>query len=101
MRAKGRFMALVGLVLSLFILTGCVKFSCPKPSQPGTFIDPEREDSRFLLVDEWYEYGVIGHCYVYADKVTGVMYLYTSDTYQATMTPLYNSDGTLMIYDEG
>lgn len=84
---------IVGLLACLMVLVGCGS----APIQPGTFVD--KGENRFILIDVWYEYNV-GHCCVYADKVTGVMYLYTDDTYQATMTPLYNTDGTLMIYDE-
>lgn len=91
---------IIGLLACLMVLVGCGS----APTQPGTFVD--KNESRFILVDKWEE-GAIGNCYVYADKVTGVMYLYTthmdSDAkgYRATMTPLYNTDGTLMIYDEG
>lgn len=85
---------IVGLLACLMVLVGCGS----APTQPGTFVD--KGENRFILVDEWNEYNV-GHCCVYADKVTGVMYLYTDDTSQATMTPLYNTDGTLMIHDEG
>lgn len=84
---------IVGLLACLMVLVGCGS----APTQPGTFVD--KGESRFVLVDEWNEYD-IGRCCVYADKVTGVMYLYTNNTYRASMTPLYNTDGTLMIYDE-
>lgn len=88
---------IVGLLACLMVLVGCGSAT----TQPGTFVD--KGENRFILVDEWYEEDNLGHCYVYADKVTGVMYLYTTHGkgYRATMTPLYNTDGTLIIYDEG
>lgn len=86
---------IVGLLACLMVLVGCG----PTPTQPESFVD--KGESRFIFVDEWYEYNHLGRCYVYADKVTGVMYLYINDGYKGGMTPLYNSDGTLMIYDEG
>lgn len=92
---------IIGLLACLMVLVGCGS----APTQPGTFVD--KNESRFVLVDKWDDGNTIGYCYVYADKVTGVMYLYTTRLnpdgkgYRATMTPLYNTDGTLMIYDEG
>lgn len=92
---------IVGLLACLMVLVGCGS----APTQPGTFV--AKGENRFILVDKWNEGNPIGHCYVCADKVTGVMYLYTTHidpdgiSYRATMTPLYNTDGTLMIYDEG
>lgn len=85
---------IVGLLACLMVLVGCGS----APTQPGTFVN--KGESRFIVVDKW-RGDIAPYCYVYADKVTGVMYLYTCDTYQSTMTPLYNTDGTLIIYDEG
>lgn len=36
--------------------------------------------------------------YLY-DRETGVMYLWVTGGYAAGLTPLYNADGTLMIYE--
>lgn len=58
-------------------------------TQPNTFFF----EDRFILVDT----GTVGNriSKVYADTVTGVMYI----TYNEGISPLYNGDGTLMMYD--
>lgn len=38
--------------------------------------------------------------YIIYDKRTKVMYVCFIGNYRITMSPLYNADGTLMIYDE-
>ena len=64
--------------------------------QPNTFFFEDRP--RFMHVDKG---EVIKHKNgsVIVDRVTGVMYLYIDQ--DNIMCPLYNSDGTLMVLDEG
>ena len=64
--------------------------------QPNTFFFEDRP--RFMYVDKG---EVIKHKNgsVIVDRVTGVMYLYIDQ--DNIMCPLYNSDGTLMVLDEG
>ena len=64
--------------------------------QPNTFFFEDRP--RFMYVDKG---EVVKHKNgaVIVDRVTGVMYLYIGQ--DNIMCPLYNSDGTLMVLDEG
>ena len=64
--------------------------------QPNTFFFEDRP--RFMYVDKG---EVIKHKNgpVIVDRVTGVLYLYIDQ--DNIMCPLYNSDGTLMVLDEG
>ena len=64
--------------------------------QPNTFFFADRP--RFMYVDKG---EVVTHKNgaVIADRVTGVLYLYIDQ--DNIMCPLYNSDGTVMLLDEG
>lgn len=53
----------------------------------------------FTLIKEWRSDTGAYYRIVYAND-TGVMYFVFSSGYQGGMTPLYNADGTLQIYDE-
>lgn len=39
--------------------------------------------------------------YVIRDTETDVLYLYISGMYRAGITPLYNTDGSVMVYHQG
>lgn len=39
--------------------------------------------------------------YIIRDTETGVLYLYIFSVYRAGITPLYNTDGTVMVYHQG
>lgn len=88
----------VMICASLLLLTGC---STTKENgmQPNSFF-PESEE-RFILVDVGYLKGGYSsehtRTYIYADTITGVMYTCNFDV--GWFSPLYNSDGSLMIYD--
>ena len=61
--------------------------------QDGSFFPTDGE--RFLKIDSG---DVCGHAAtVYADAITGVMYIYVGG--YGSFCPLYNEDGSLMIYD--
>lgn len=63
--------------------------------QDGCFFPAEGE--RFLKIDSG---EVCGHpATVYADSITGVMYIFVGG--YGSFCPLYNEDGSLMIYDPG
>lgn len=61
--------------------------------QDGTFFKDGEE--RFIKVDDGSMCGYPAT--VYADSITGVMYIFVGPS--GSLSPLYNSDGTLMIYD--
>ena len=61
--------------------------------QDGSFFPSDSE--RFLKIDSG---DMCGHtATVYADSITGVMYIYVGG--YGSFCPLYNEDGSLMIYD--
>lgn len=61
--------------------------------QDGSFFPVDSE--RFLKIDSG---KVCGHdATVYADSITGVMYIFVGG--YGSFCPLYNTDGSLMIYD--
>lgn len=64
--------------------------------QPNAFFFEDRP--RFMYVDTG-EFVKNKNGAVIADRVTGVLYLYVDQ--DNIMCPLYNSDGTLMVLDEG
>ena len=64
--------------------------------QPDTFFFDDRP--RFMYVDKG-EFVKNKNGAVIVDRVTGVLYLYIDQ--DNIMCPLYNSDGTLMVLDEG
>lgn len=64
--------------------------------QPNTFFFEDRP--RFMYVDKG-EVVKSKQGSVIVDRVTGVMYLYIDA--DNIICPLYNSDGSLMILDEG
>ena len=64
--------------------------------QPNTFFFEDRP--RFMYVDKG-EFVKNKNGAVIVDRVTGVLYLYIDQ--DNIMCPLYNSDGTLMVLDEG
>ena len=61
--------------------------------QDGSFFPSDSE--RFLKIDNGDMYGHTAT--VYADSVTGVMYIFVGG--YGSFCPLYNEDGSLMIYD--
>lgn len=80
------------VIINLFLVSGCAR-----GEQPGSVFGDE---NRFILIDE--NHHDIGNrdIYIYADVDTGVMYMFVRAGYEAGLSPLYNSDGTLMIYDK-
>lgn len=82
------------LILSIMalILCGCENYNSEK------IIHEEFAGDYFTTINEWmpedgYTYGI-----VYAND-TGVKYFICSGGYRFGITPLYNADGSLQIYD--
>lgn len=76
------------LLACLCLLTGCAK-----PTQPGTF-----GEERFIWVDSVKD--VFGNRLdIVADRITGVMYFKGTKGSYGQMCPIYNSDGSLVLYD--
>lgn len=83
-------------ILLIFTLSACGKKSAA--TQPGSFFN---NSQRFILVDESPNSGIPADVSIYYDSVTGVLYMYIDGCYNSGITSLYNSDGSLMLYDEG
>lgn len=82
-RTKNAIIIFAGIALLIIVavaLTSCVKK------------DDGADDDRTFV----YVYKNINYCTLY-DKDTGVMYAYSP---HGSITPLYNPDGSLRIYDE-
>ncbi len=75
---------IVGL-LSVFLLTGCVK-------EGDEYLNDD-----FIIIEK--RTGDTYHTYKVYDKETKVIYLIFNGSYSGGMTPLYNTDGTLQIYE--
>lgn len=92
------WVALLVAVVLLVVLAVASTFINTKNHvlQPNTFFFKDRP--RFLYVDEG-EFVKHKNGTVIVDRVTGVLYLYMEQ--DNTMCPLYNSDGTVMVMDNG
>ena len=87
---KNKILAVVlGLTLC-FGMTGCTKGD----------IEPENSDIGNKYIDLVTIYKGDAHTEVLYDKNTKVMYFVKRSGYQFGITPIYNSDGTVKLYDE-
>lgn len=77
------------LVLITLMLTGCETKTYKTNNK--VYWD------KFIVIEERnnMEYGNLRIVY---DKDTKVMYYFTKDTYSKAISPIYNADGTVMIY---
>lgn len=86
----------ISLVLVLmFSLCGCVN----KP-HPNNNV----ENNLQYIHSEYFDVKVIedfgGGSFVFVDKNTNVLYLFVKGYQASAMTPIYNSDGTVMLYQD-
>ena len=87
-----KYLLLVSIcIISLFAVTGC-------DIEDETNVEYNTEEEYFTTITEWHDrpqhYSI-----VYAND-TKVKYLIISGANRSAITPLYNSDGTLQIYEE-
>lgn len=80
------------VVVNLFLMSGCAR-----GEQPGTVFGDE---DRFVLVDSKHHDMGNRDIDIYADTETGVMYIYVTNGDRSGLSSLYNSDGSLVIYDK-
>lgn len=94
---KRKLIALLTICILIFALVGCT----------GRTYDEATKESYedwgygyFTVIEEWGTGNGTGYTYriVYAND-TKVKYLIVTYSYQYGITPLYNADGTLQIYD--
>lgn len=90
---KRIIMTAVVLVTSLMILTSCNDKTYDKAAN----VHEDYGNGYFTIIKKWNNYRI-----VYAND-TGVEYLIVNleGGYKFGITPLYNADGTLKIYEEG
>lgn len=85
---------LIAILCICLLLTGC-----------GTRYEDVEDTSKemgggyFTLIKEWDDDPNIHYEIVYAND-TGVKYLIFKTYYKAGITPLYNADGSLQVYEE-
>lgn len=79
------------MALTLTMLTGC----------SGHDVEPEQSyiANKYIDLTTVYEDASHGTEVMY-DKNTGVMYLYKYGQNSSFITPIYNADGTLKLYEE-
>ena len=80
---------IIVLVLMTLILTGC-KTTTYKTNNEVYW-------DKFIVIEERRNiaYGSLSIVY---DKDTKVMYYFIESTYNQTVSPIYNADGTVMVY---
>ena len=80
------------MALGFTTLTGCYSGHDTEPTQ--SYIA-----NKYIDLTTVYEDASHGTEVMY-DKNTGVMYFHRDSRYDSFMTPIYNADGTLKLYEE-
>lgn len=91
---KKRLLSVVLAVVMAVCLVGC---GTTYQGAAGNVENNELDDfagGYFIIVTEWGRYKIV------CAKDTKVKYLIGFDGYRFGITPLYNADGTLQIYEE-
>ena len=78
------------MALGLTTLTGCCS---------GHDVEPTSAANKYIDLVVIYE-NLSQQTEVMYDKNTGVMYFHRDSRYDSFMTPIYNADGTLKLYEE-
>jgi hypothetical protein len=89
-----RIVALMLLMLCVINLVGC-RTTYEEAEVDGV---TEMFGGYFTVVKNWREFDN-DYCLLYAND-TKVMYLYVERGYRAGITPLYNADGTLQVFED-
>ena len=85
---------IIAILCVCLLLTGC---GTKCKDAEDTLKEPYGE--YFTLIKEWYDETGFEYEIVYA-KDTGVKYLIIKSYYKGGITPLYNADGSLQVYEE-
>lgn len=80
------------MALGLITLTGCCSGHDVEPTQSSAA-------NKYIDLVVIYE-NLSQQTEVMYDKNTGVMYFHRDSRYDSFMTPIYNADGTLKLYEE-
>lgn len=94
---KKKLIVLLMLCILAFSLVGCRNRTYDDPKKGGAFGD-DWGGGYFTIVESWGDIGAHKFMIVYAND-TKVMYFIDACTIAGGITPLYNADGTLQIYD--
>ena len=89
-----KFMIGLAAATIIFLITALILIFAPSKREP---FDKELYD-QFIAVEK-YGNSQRGLLIVY-DKDTKVMYYFIDDAYQMALTPIYNSDGTIRLYED-
>lgn len=87
---------LIGCVLT-FSLVGCGNDTYDNAKKGGV-TDDDWGDGYFTIIESWGGVGAHQFMIVYAND-TKVMYFIDANSIAGGMTPLYNPDGTIKVYD--
>lgn len=88
------------IVLLLACLVLCLSFaSCGRDYNNADESAKSVGGGYIVQISEWKDFNLGGFAIVYA-KDTRVKYLIWYNTYKGGITPLYNADGSLQVYEE-
>ena len=88
------------LIIALLICTMCFGLASCGEGVSYEDVNTTQKDmfnGYFTVVKEWSEHGARG--YILYAKDTGVMYFYFYSNNGKAITPLYNANGTLQVYE--
>lgn len=89
-----KIVAFIMIFALIFVLSGC-----ERPSGDNIEGNLQRIHNEYFDAEVIEDLG--GGNLIIVDKNTNVLYLFLSGYYKAAMTPIYNADGTPMIYKGG
>lgn len=87
------------IIALILILCLMVTMLCSCSTSYENAVTPTKKDfgSYFSVLKEWND--DMGKCKIIYANDTYVMYFYFDGSYTSGLTPLYNADGTLQIYE--
>ena len=89
---------IIAILCVCLLLTGCGKRYLADANEDVEGTSKETGEEYFTPIKEWGDTNV-KYEIVYAND-TGVKYLIFKSFYKAGITPLYNADGSLQVYEE-
>ena len=93
-----KIVVLLVIVILMFSLVGCGKHETYENAEQGGVNDNDWGYGYFTIIKSWGGIGAYQYMIVYAND-TKVMYYIDGCSIAGGITPLYNADGTLQIYD--
>jgi len=87
---------IIAILCVCLLLTGCGTIY--KDADDVEYISKETSEEYFTPIKEWHD--ATGYYEIVYANDTGVKYLIFKTYYKAGITPLYNADGSLQVYEE-